>query len=216
VHLTLLEGYGDEVVAAVFSESAAVERWLAFERALAAAQAELGVIPGQAAAAIAAEAAADKVDLAALRERTRVVGYPILPLLEQIGAGCSSPVARYVHWGATTQDVVDTGLAVAMRDVLVRAEELASTLGDALASLADEHRLTVMPGRTHARPAVPISFGGKVAVWLDELARTSSGCARHVAARPSSSCSARPARRRRRASTAPRSAGGSRRAWDSR
>jgi 3-carboxy-cis,cis-muconate cycloisomerase len=171
VHLPLLEGYGDEVVAAAFSESASVERWLAFERALATAQAELGVIPGRAAAAITAEATADKVDLVALRERTRAVGYPILPLLEQIGAACSGPVARYIHWGATTQDVMDTGLAMALRDILTRAEELESTLGKALAPLADEHRRTVMPGRTHARPAVPIAFGGKVAIWLDELTR---------------------------------------------
>lgn len=169
--LPLVDVFGDEEILELFSEDALVEVWLEVERALAAAQSELGVVPVEAAAAIAAEATADKVDLSRLRAQTRVVGYPILPLLEQIKAASSPDVARYLHWGATTQDVMDTGLALTLARALDRVETLERTLGDAIASKAQEHRATVMPGRTHGQHAVPITFGGKLAVWLAELER---------------------------------------------
>ena len=89
-------------------------RWLEVERALAATQAELGIIPAQAAAAIASLPHRSESSSRRLRERTLVVGYPILPLLEQIG-GASPEAARYLHWGATTQDIMDTGLALIAR-----------------------------------------------------------------------------------------------------
>jgi 3-carboxy-cis,cis-muconate cycloisomerase len=165
----LVDVFGDQEVIRLFSEESLVAAWLEVERALADAQAELGVIPSDAAREIAAVAVPKHVDLAALREQTLVVGYPILPLLDQIVQ--RSPAAgRHLHRGATTQDVMDTGLALVGSRALDRIESVARILGDRLATLADEHRLTVMPGRTHAQPAVPIAFGGKVAVWLSELA----------------------------------------------
>ena len=169
--LPLVDVFGDEKILQLFSEDARVEVWLEVERALALAQAELGIIPSEAAGAITAEATADKVDLGRLREQTRVVGYPILPLLEQIRGASSPDVERYLHWGATTQDVMDTGLALTLARTLDRVETLERALGDAIASLAEEHRKTVMAGRTHGQHAVPITFGGKLAVWLAELER---------------------------------------------
>lgn len=168
--LPLVDWFGDDVVARLFSEESLVGAWLEVERALAAAQAELGLVPPEAAAAIEAVAVPESVDLGRLRSRTLVVGYPILPLLEQIGER-SPEAARYVHWGATTQDVMDTGLALLGGRALHRVEALAHALGAEVASKADAHRATVMPGRTHAQPAVPIAFGGKLAVWLAELTR---------------------------------------------
>jgi 3-carboxy-cis,cis-muconate cycloisomerase len=166
----LVDLFGDEKVIQLFSEESLVAAWLEVERALADAQAELGVIPPEAAREIAAVAVSEHVDLAALREQTLVVGYPILPLLDQIVE--RSPAAgRYLHRGATTQDVMDTGLALVGGRALDHIETVVRTLGDGLATLAEEHFRTVMPGRTHAQPAVPIAFGGKVAVWLAELAR---------------------------------------------
>src|SRR5947207_247495 len=166
----LVDVFGDAEVLRLFSEESLVASWLEVERALAGAQAELGVIPAEAAREIAASAIPEHVDLAALREQTLVVGYPILPLLEQIVQ--RSPAAgRHLHRGATTQDVMDTGLALVGSRALDRVETLVQALGDRLAALAEEHRRTVMPGRTHAQPAVPITFGGKTAVWLSELAR---------------------------------------------
>ena len=165
----LVDVFGDQEVIRLFSEESLVAAWLEVERALAEAQAELGVIPSEAAREIAAAAVPEHVDLAALREQTLVVGYPILPLLDQIVR--RSPVAgRHLHRGATTQDVMDTGLALLGGRALDRIESVVRTLGDGLATLAEDHRRTVMPGRTHAQPAVPIAFGGKVAVWLSELA----------------------------------------------
>jgi 3-carboxy-cis,cis-muconate cycloisomerase len=168
--LPLVDVFADDEVTELFSEASCVGAWLEVERALAQTQAELGIIPAEAAAAITAGATPDHIELELLRERTVVVGYPILPLLEQI-AGASPDAAGYVHWGATTQDIMDTGLALLVNRVLVRVETLAEALGDELAARADAHRTTVMPGRTHAQPAVPIAFGGKLAVWLAELTR---------------------------------------------
>jgi 3-carboxy-cis,cis-muconate cycloisomerase len=169
--LPLVDVFGDAAVVELFSEQALVEAWLEVERALAAVQAELGIVPEEAATAIAAEATIEKVDLDRLREGTRLVGYPILPLLEQLRAGSSPQVGGYLHWGATTQDIMDTGLALTLARVLDRIEELVRALGNAVAAMADEHRATVMTGRTHAQPAVPITLGGKLAVWLGELER---------------------------------------------
>lgn len=169
--LPLVDVFGDEVVCELFSARAHVAAWLEVERALATTQSELGIIPADAAAAITAEATVDKVDLARLHEQTRVVGYPILPLLEQIKAASSPDVSRYVHWGATTQDVMDTGLALTLARILDRVETLERSLGDTIASRAEDHRSTVMAGRTHGQHAVPITLGGKLAVWLAELTR---------------------------------------------
>jgi 3-carboxy-cis,cis-muconate cycloisomerase len=166
----LVDVFGDQEVIRLFSEPSLVTSWLEVERALAAAQGELGVIPSEAAQEIEAVAVLEHVDLAALRAQTRVVGYPILPLLDQL-VERSPAVGRFLHHGATTQDVMDTGLALVGARALDHVESVVRTLGDTLATLADEHRRTVMPGRTHAQPAVPITFGGKTAVWLSELAR---------------------------------------------
>src|SRR2546421_3168034 len=165
----LVDVFGDQEVNRLFSEESLVAAWPEVERALADAQAELGVIPPEAAREIAAAAVLEHVDLASLREQTLVVGYPILPLLDQI-VHRSPSAGRHLHHGATTQDVMDTGLALVGSRALDRIETLARALGDALATLAEQHRGSVMPGRTHAQPAVPITFGGKAAVWLSELA----------------------------------------------
>jgi 3-carboxy-cis,cis-muconate cycloisomerase len=170
VFLPLVDVFGDDEVMGLFAEESLVEAWLEVERALAASQAELGIIPAEAAVTIESVAVIEHVDLVRLRSRTLVVGYPILPLLEQIGEH-SPDAARYLHWGATTQDVMDTGLALLAGRALDRVVDLAIGLGNELAERAETHRATVMPGRTHAQPAVPITFGAKLAVWLAELTR---------------------------------------------
>jgi 3-carboxy-cis,cis-muconate cycloisomerase len=168
--LPLVDVFGDAETVDCFSQASHVRAWLEVERALAAAQSEHGVIPTEAAAAIDAVARPEHVDLARLNERTLVVGYPILPLLEQL-SGRSDEAARYLHWGATTQDIMDSGLALVCGRALDRIDVLTRAFGDGLARLADEHRGTVMPGRTHAQPAVPIALGGKLAVFVAELTR---------------------------------------------
>jgi 3-carboxy-cis,cis-muconate cycloisomerase len=173
--------YADAEVVACFSTSASIEAWLAVERALATAQAEAGVIPADAARAIGAELTVEQIDIDLLEERTLVIGYPIVSLIEQITEASSPIVGRYLHWGATTQDIMDTGLALQLARALARMERLAVAIGDELAALVEEHRATVISGRTHARPAVPTTFGAKVAVWLAEWTRQLD---RLAAARP--------------------------------
>ena len=163
--------FGDEEMAAIFSELALVESWLAVERTLAAVQSDLGIIPRDAADAIEAAAAPERINLVHLREATRTVGYPILPLLEQVAADSPKLVADYVHWGATTQDIMDTGLALQLKRALTRIEVLAVDFGSRIAMLAEQHKITVLPARTHAQQAVPTTLGIKLAVWLDELRR---------------------------------------------
>lgn len=167
----LLAIFGDGEIARCFSERAYVESWLEVERALAAVQADLGTIPAEAAEQIEREATAEKVNLARLREQTRVVGYPILPLLEQVIAASPTEVGKYLHWGATTQDIMDSGLVLQAKRALARIEVLLVSLGDALADKALMHRDTVVAGRTHGQQAVPTTLGSKVAVWLAETQR---------------------------------------------
>ena len=126
--LPLVDWFGDEDVTQLFSEESLVNAWLEVERALASAQAELGVIPPEAAVVIEAVAVPEHVDLVQLRSRALTVGYPILPLLEQIGER-SSEAARFVHWGATTQDIMDTGLALLGGRALDRIDALTHALG---------------------------------------------------------------------------------------
>lgn len=169
--LPLLRVFGDPVTAELLSAEATTQAWLDTEKALARAEADLGIIPEAAVREIEAIATADRIDADALADATRLVGYPILPLIGQMGRAGSPEVAVSVHWGATTQDIMDTQLALQLARVMDRAVALLDQAGDRVAALADEHRATVMAARTHAQPAVPTTFGAKAAVWLAELAR---------------------------------------------
>ena len=163
--------FGDPVMGETFSEGALVGAWLEVERALAAVQAELGVIPEEAALAIADAAVATRIDSHSLWSATENIGYPIVPLIEQITAGAPDLVRAYLHWGATTQDIMDTGLALQVGRGLTLVNGLVLALGDAICDLMEEHARTVMPARTHGQQAVPTTFGLKLAVWLEEFGR---------------------------------------------
>jgi len=161
--------YGTDAMRAVFDERAFLQRMLDVEAALARAQARLGIVPAEAAAAITAAARADKLDLPALAAATRNTGYPVVGLVKQLSALAGPEAGRWTHWGATTQDIMDTAVVLQMRDAfaLLQAELAAVIAG--LARLARAHRGTVMAGRTHLQHALPVTFGYKVAVWLSPL-----------------------------------------------
>jgi len=163
--------FGTPAMRAVFSDVILVERWLEVEAALALAEAAVGLIPADAAEAIAAACRLEHVDLEALRAGTELVGYPILPLVRQIARAAGEPAGGYVHWGATTQDVMDTATALQVRAArrLIEAD-LAQVLAR-LERLAAAHRDTVMAGRTHGQQALPITLGYKLAVYVAELRR---------------------------------------------
>jgi 3-carboxy-cis,cis-muconate cycloisomerase len=155
----------------IFSPANEVQRWLDFESALARVEAAHGLVPAAAADEITAKAKVDLLDLEQLATDIGQAVHPVMPFVRAFAAICEGGHGEYVHWGATTQDVLDTGLTLrlAEADDLIRRD--LDALIDALRDRAVEHRDTPMAGRTHAQHAVPITFGYKLAVWVDELQR---------------------------------------------
>ncbi len=156
---------------AAFGDRARLQRMLDVEAALARAQAKLGVIPADAAEEIAAKAEVGHFDLEAIRAGTELAGYPIIPLVDALSAACAGDAGRYVHWGATTQDIVDTGLVLQIQDGLELIDADLAGIEAALVDLARRHRDTPMAGRTHLQHALPITFGFKCAIWLAPIQR---------------------------------------------
>ncbi len=163
--------FGTRAMRAVFDDRATVARYVETEVALAAVQGRLGVIPEQAARAIAERADASKIDLAALKAETEIVGYPILPLVHQLAKICGAE-GEYLHWGATTQDIMDTATVLQVRDALALIEKDLEAVDGLLAGLAERYRDTPMAGRTHLQHALPVTFGYKAAVWLLAVRRS--------------------------------------------
>ena len=162
--------FGSAAMRAIFSGAGLIERWLATEASLARAEAAAGLIPA-AAPAIEAACALDRLDLAALKRGTDLVGYPILPLVRQIAAAAGEEAGAYVHWGATTQDIMDTATALQARDARLLLDADLRAVIASLKRLAATHRDTLLAGRTHGQQALPITFGYKLAVYVAEARR---------------------------------------------
>jgi len=159
---------------AIFSDRTRVQRMLDVEAALAVAEARHGVIPVGAVAPIGATCDAGVIDFAALAAAAATAGNLAIPLVRQLTArvaASDAEAAKYVHWGATSQDVIDTGTALQLRDALAQIDADLRQLGHALCELAERHRTTPQVGRTWMQHALPITFGAKVAGWLDALTR---------------------------------------------
>ncbi|RBD47671.1 lyase family protein, partial [Xanthomonas oryzae] len=166
--------FGEPACDALFDDAARVQAMLQFESALARAQAQCGVIPTEAAQAIAAACDVRHHDLAALAQATALAGNPAIPLVKALTAQVAahdSAAARWVHWGATSQDVLDTGTVLQLRAALDLLLPRLHALCAGLATLAERERDTGLPGRTLLQQAVPVTFGLKVAAWLDALQR---------------------------------------------
>jgi 3-carboxy-cis,cis-muconate cycloisomerase len=165
----------DAELAALLDDRAQLRALLAFEAALARAEGKVGVIPQAAAERIAAVAEGLVLDPAALAEGTARDGIPVPALVaklrEAVAREAGGEAAGYVHWGATTQDVMDTGLVLRLRSVLEILGDRLVALIDGLARLAQEERGTVMIARTRGQQATPTSFGLKAAGWLAPLIR---------------------------------------------
>lgn len=163
--------FGDERVAEVFSDTGFVRAALQVEGALGRVQGRLGVIPQGAGERIAEVANQLEPDYARLQAGVEKAGVPVAALVEQLREEVGEEAATYVHWGATTQDIMDTALLLQVRAALALMEPELEALVMALARLADRHRNTLMVGRTHGQQALPITFGLKVANWLAPLLR---------------------------------------------
>jgi len=160
--------YGSDAMRAVFDDRAWFQAMLDVEAALARVQARLGIIPADAAAAITAAARVDNLDTAELAASVRNVGYPVVGVVRGLSRAAGA-AGGWTHWGATTQDIMDSATVLQVREglALIRAELLAIIA--ALIDQADRHRATVMAGRTHLQHALPTIFGLKCAVWLQPL-----------------------------------------------
>ncbi len=155
---------------ALFSTEAMIEAYLAVEAALARAQSRVGVIPAEAGALITTAAKKECIDFVRLKKDNEFVGHPVLPLVEQL-AEAAGEWGAYVHWGATTQDIMDTGDVLQLQEALILIERDLSAYVQALQDLAGKYQHTVMIGRTNGMQALPITFGGKIAVWIEECRR---------------------------------------------
>ena len=167
--------FGTAAMCEVFGNDAFVARCVEVEAALARAQAKLGIIPAEAAEAIthaenSLTSGHETLDLARLKGETETVGYPILPLVRQL-AELTGAAGRYLHWGATTQDIMDTAVVLQIRNGLRLIEEDLTAVRSHLAELAHKYRDTPIAGRTHLQHALPVTFGYKAAVWLYALDR---------------------------------------------
>ncbi|MBR0934109.1 adenylosuccinate lyase family protein [Bradyrhizobium jicamae] len=159
------DAFGTSEMREVFSDLRLISRYAEVEVALAKAEARCGVIPAEAAVEIAARTDVAALDFDLLREETDIVGYPIMPLVHQMAKQCGE-AGRYVHWGATTQDIMDTAVVLQIRDGLnIIADDIAALRG-ILAGLSKRYRDTPMAGRTHLQQALPVTFGYKTAIWL--------------------------------------------------
>jgi 3-carboxy-cis,cis-muconate cycloisomerase len=161
----------DPGLRALFAETSRYQAWLDVEAALAQAQAELGIIPARAAAEITHKAHVSFLNLDNIHEGLARTGHPLVPLVWELDRVCDGDAGGYVHWGATTQNITQTGQLLLLRRAhSIFLRQLAAVLR-ALADLAERTKDALMPGRTHGQHAVPATFGFKMAVWIDELCR---------------------------------------------
>src|ERR1700733_4734400 len=162
--------FGSARMREAFDTRAMVQAWLNGEAALAAAEADVGVTPAPAAQRIAVEADVGHYDLADLRRGIERSQHPLVPVVRALSERCGEHGA-HVHWGATTQDIMDTGMVLQIRDALPYLVDCAGRAREDCLRLAHAFAESPMPARTHGQHAVPMTFGLKAAGWADELGR---------------------------------------------
>jgi len=167
----LRDRYGSAAMRAIWDDRATIQRWLDVEVAIAAVEAELGIVPRSAAREIARKAKLELLDLRGMKRDFDATWNPVMPLVDALRKRLTPASARWLHWGATSKNIIDTATALQIRDSYTVVLAELDAIADILAGLARRHRDTVMAGRTHGQHALPVTFGFKAAVWLDELLR---------------------------------------------
>jgi len=155
----------------VWSDETTIQKWLDVEAALARAEAKLGIIPQRHAREITRKARVELIDMEEMKRQLFHTHHPIMPLIRCFQKACSPEAGEFIHWGATTQDIMDTGAVLQLRDandLVIRDLKETYRL---LARVAKKYKNTVQAGRTHGQHALPITFGYKVAVWASEIKR---------------------------------------------
>src|SRR5688572_18821712 len=156
---------------AIFSDRNRIQKWYNYEAALALEQAVLGIIPQTAAHEIAAKARVENVDIESIAEEIRRIKHPLVPALKALQALCRSEYGEYIHFGPTTQDVLDTATVLQIKEAHAVYLRDMKAIGQSLYRLAETHKATPMVGRSHGVQALPITFGHKAAIWLSEMGR---------------------------------------------
>ena len=164
------QGYATDECRRIFCDLRRMQRWLEVEKALAECQAELGIIPQEAAATIIACADIRQIDLGAVREGIAATGHSLVSLLNE-WQRVAGEAGQYIHYGATTQDIQDTAQSLELKEATgIIGRDLGAVIL-ALRTLADRYKGLAMVGRTHSRHALPTTLGLKIAGWLDEAIR---------------------------------------------
>ena len=163
--------FTDADLSSLFTDRAYVEALIEVEVALARAEARLGIVPPAAAEQIARTAVASKIDMGAMARGTVRSGFPIIALVQELRRIVGAEAGAYLHWGATTQDIMDTACVLQLRSATKLFKDRIAELSRHLSQLAERHRGAVMAARTHGQQALPVSFGLKVAAWLAPFIR---------------------------------------------
>ncbi|EJA8709193.1 adenylosuccinate lyase [Campylobacter jejuni] len=170
-HRLLADSWSTQEMRAIFCEQNRIQKWLDVEAALAKAQAKLKIIPKKAADEIAKKAHYKFMDMDFIFAEFKKTKHPLVPTVRGLEKACDNNLGEYVHFGVTTQDIIDTGLVLQFKEAMTLAKSELKAIAKALAKLAKTHKNTAMMGRTLALQALPITFGHKVAIWLSELER---------------------------------------------
>lgn len=165
------DSWGTAEMRAVFDDRARFDRWLDIEATLAEIQAELGIVPEEAAREIRAKAGFAFIDEARMRDDLAATGHTLMALLKGLEQACEKPHGEWIHYGPTTQDIQDTGAVLEMRDAWAILLRDLKRLEAACLALAERHAATPMVGRTHGQHGLPMTLGMKLAGWAAELRR---------------------------------------------
>lgn len=163
--------YGTPAMREVFSDEQLIQRWLDIWAALAQAEAETGIIPEEAAEHIRSCADYKNMDMDEIREGFLKTSHPLMPQIRCFEKACGKKAGGFIHWGATTQDIMDTAVVLQIKDAHKILREQVRELLHLCLDRAKENRDVVMAGRTHGQHAVPITLGYKIAIWADEFGR---------------------------------------------
>lgn len=155
----------------IYDESSRFQRWLNFESALIKAQAKFGIVKKEYAEEVVKNCNLSSWDKNEIREAYKNAKNSIIPLLQLLRNKCSEDARNYIHYGITTQDVIDTGEVIALKEILTIFRRDITFLGQILYDIADMHKETPMIGRSHGQHALPITFGYKTSLWLAEINR---------------------------------------------
>lgn len=166
------DDFSTEVMRNIFSDENRLQKWMDTEVALAKVQADLNIIPREAYLEIEKKGDFSLIDANEFRQELVKMGHPLMPLLKLYKKICDNNAGQYVHWGATTQDILDTGMILQIKEAYTEILNKLETLNLVLCQQAKEHKTLIMMGRTNGQQALPITLGFKFAVWASEIQRS--------------------------------------------